>query len=353
LRQGPDIALVSLGTTPGLRRSDEAFAGLVERAGATCEIVPVLIGASGKLRRHVAVTDLVEALAARRSAREVSAHAVVYSTITAALLQPAGVGAGSTGGDVPYGIRFDAIAALNRRGPGGLWQRRRERGVLERARLLMPVSHGAEAAVAHVDRPRVRVPIPIDPVAGAAERDIDAVAYASYPRKRALDVLVGAWEMAAPPGARLVIGGADREKGMAYLRKAAYSGEPEGVEWAGDLPREQWLDRVGRARMYLNASRWEDFGIAPMEALAAGTPLVTVPTPGSFEALPLARELDARLVPEEPAELVTAIRTALAFTDDERAGYARRARDLLAPYAEDAVAKVVAEQVLPGLGIER
>ena len=59
LRPGVDIALVSLGTTPGLRRSDEAFAALVRRAGATCAIVPVRIGASGGLRRHAALTDLV------------------------------------------------------------------------------------------------------------------------------------------------------------------------------------------------------------------------------------------------------------------------------------------------------
>ena len=349
LRQGPDIALVSLGTTPGLRRSDEAFAELVERAGATCAIVPVRIGASGRLRRHPALTDLVEALAARRSARGVEARAVVYSTITAALLQPPRVGGGAAGGgNVPYGIRFDAIAALNRPGAGGLWQRRRERGVLQRARLLMPVSRGAEAAVAHVDRPRVRVPIPIDPIAGAAVRDIDAVAYASYPRKRRLELLCSAW---AGIDGRLVIGGADRAKGVAWLRRHGVE-EPAGVEWAGELPRAQWLDRVQRARVFLNASAWEDFGIAPMEALAAGTPVVTLPAAGSFEALPLLRELDPRLVTNEES-FADAIRTALALTDAERADYARRARELLAPYGEDAIARVVAEQVLPALGIER
>ena len=75
-----DIALVSLGTTPGLRRSDESFASLVRRAGATCDVVAVRIGAAGRLRRHPAVTDLVEAMASRRSARGVEAGAVVYST---------------------------------------------------------------------------------------------------------------------------------------------------------------------------------------------------------------------------------------------------------------------------------
>ena len=344
LRPGADIALVSLGTTPGLRRSDEAFSGLVRRAGATCEIVPVRIGASGRLRRHAAVTDLVEALAARRSARGVEARAVVYSTITAALLQPPG--------DTPYGIRFDATAALNRPGLAGAWQRRAERDVLARARLLMPVSLGAAEAVAHLDQPRVRVPIPIEPVAGAAERDIDAVAYASYPRKRGLEVLCAAWAEAAPSGARLVIGGADRVKGLAWLRRHRIT-EPEGVEWAGEMPRTEWLERVGRARLYLNASRWEDFGIAPMEALSAGTPLVTVPTPGSFEALPIAQLLDPRLVATDGSQgaLAVAIRAGFSLSAEERDDYAGRAAVLLEPYREDAIARVVADEVLPGLGI--
>ena len=338
-----DIALVSLGTTPGLRRSDEAFAGLVRRAGASCAVVPVRIGAAGRLRRHPALTDLVEALAARRSGRGLEARAVVYSTITAALLQPAA--------PEPYGIRFDAIAALNRPGLGGAWQRRRERGVLRRARLLMPVSRAAERAVAGVDRPRVRVPIPIEPIEGAADRDIDAVAYASYPRKRRLEVLCAAW---AEVGGRLVVGGADRAKGLAWLERHGVP-EPEGVEWAGELPRAEWLELVRRARVFLDASRWEDFGLAPLEALSAGTPVVTLGA--ASEALPLLRELDPRLVADGPgpvvAGFVEAIRTALAMTGGERAGYARRADELLAPYREDAIARVVAEEVLPGLGIER
>lgn len=344
LRPGVDIALVSLGTTPGLRRSDEAFAALVERAGASCAIVPVRIGASGRLRRNAAVTDLVEALAARRAARDIDARAIVYSTITAALLQPEG--------GAPYGIRFDATAALNRPGLAGGWQRRRERGVLERARLLMPVSRGAEEATAAVERPSVRVPIPIERVPSPGDRDLDAVAYAGYPRKRGLEVLCAAWAEAAPSGARLVIGGADRAKGLAWLRRNRVA-EPPGVEWAGELPREEWLDLVRRARMYLNASRWEDFGIAPMEALAAGTPLVTVPTPGSFEALPLARELEPRLIAADatPDALGVAIRAGFELTGDERAAYAARADELLEPYREEAIATVVADRVLPELGI--
>jgi glycosyltransferase involved in cell wall biosynthesis len=339
----PDIALVSLATTPGLRRSDEAFASLVREAGASCEVTTVTIGAAGRLRRHAAVTDLVEALAARRSARGAAGRAIVYSTITAALLQRP---------DAPYGIRFDAVAALNRPGAGGAWQRAIEPRRLRGAGVLMPVSRGAEEALPPVERPVVRVPIPIDPLPGAPERDLDAVAYGGYPRKRGIDVLCAAGAAAAPPGTRLVVGGADRDKALRWLERRGVP-EPPGVEWAGDLPRERWLEAVGRARVFVNASRWEDFGIAPLEALSAGTPVVTVPTPGSFEALPLVRELAPELVAAEVAApaLAEAIRAGLGLGEPDRRRYAERAADLLGPYRRGAVRAAVADRVLPALGV--
>src|SRR3954453_6661790 len=97
----PDIAIVSLGTTIGWRWADEALAELIREGGATCELVPVRGGASGRLRRGVgpvrggasarlrrgmALTDLVEAGAARRAGRGLSATALIYSSVTAALL---------------------------------------------------------------------------------------------------------------------------------------------------------------------------------------------------------------------------------------------------------------------------
>jgi glycosyltransferase involved in cell wall biosynthesis len=282
----------------------------------------------------MAVTDLVEALAARRSVR---ARAVIYSTITAALLQRP---------KQPYAIRFDATASLNRPGWGGAWQRAAERRPLRGARLLLPVSRGAEDAVPVSGVPVMRLPIPVEPIEGAAERDIDAVAYAGYPRKRGLEALCAAWASAGARG-RFVIGGLDRAKGMAWLRRFGMP-EPAGVEWAGSLPRAEWLSLVGRARVYVNASRWEDFGLGPLEALSAGTPLVTVPTPGSFEALPLARELAPDLV---SSDLAQAFRAGLALGEPARAEYARRASELLEPYRFDRLVTVVRSTVLPALGI--
>jgi len=86
-----DVLVVSLGTTRGLRVADAAFVDQVQRAGVSVEAVSVKIGATGRLRRAYPVNDLVEAAAARRavaSALKRRPRAVVFSTITAALLAP-------------------------------------------------------------------------------------------------------------------------------------------------------------------------------------------------------------------------------------------------------------------------
>ncbi|HEY1594240.1 MAG TPA: hypothetical protein VGF74_02490, partial [Thermoleophilaceae bacterium] len=200
-----DIGLVSLGTTPGLRRADAALADQVRAAGASCAVVPVRVGGLvGKLRRNAAVTDLVEAAAARHAAAGVDARAVIFSSVTAALLQrePA----------VPWAVRFDSTAALNRPGWSGAWQRAREREVLGRAPLLLP--WGDEVASA---APGLVVRVPVDEVPASPVRDIPAIAYAGYPDKRGLDLLCDAWAKVARPGERLVIGGIDRKRGLQWL----------------------------------------------------------------------------------------------------------------------------------------
>ena len=337
-----DIALISLATTPGLVRSDAAFAQLIRDCGVDCEVVPVQIGPSGKLRRHPAATDLVEAIAARRTARKATknARAVIYSTTTAALLQRTGK---------PYAVRFDATAGLNR--PEGLpsaWQRSRERRVLGDARLLLPVSEGATAKLPDPHAPVVRIPIPVDDVPSAGARDIAATAYAGYPRKRGLEVIVQAW--ARLPRQTLLVGGTDRDKAVRWLDRCGVS-EPEGIEYTGMIDRDEWLAKVARSRVFVNASHWEDYGIAQFEALAAGTPVATVPSPGSYEALRLIRELDPDLVTDEidSDQLARAIEKALAYDDARRADYAARARKLLEPYRAAALRDAVRDKVLPVL----
>jgi Glycosyl transferases group 1 len=326
-----DIALLSLGTTPGLRHADAALAEQIRAAGATCEVVPVRIGgAAGALRRHAAVTDLVEALAARRAARGVPARAWIFSSVTSALLQRPP--------EVPWAVRFDSTAALNRPGAAGAWQRARERRVLERAPVLLPWGErsGASGLVLRV---------PVEEIAGAPERDIHAIAYAGYPRKRGLDVLCAAWARASRQGERLVVGGVGRELALRWLERCGVP-EPPGLEWPGLLPRQEWLSLVGRARVFVNASRREDYGLAQLEALSAGCALATVPSLGPYEALPIARELAPQLVADD---LAAALRAGLDLPD--RGAYAARARELLAPFRPAAVQQVVADELLPALGV--
>ncbi len=344
LAGAPDIVLVSLGTTMGLREADAALARQITAAGATCRVVRATMGASGALRRRMALTDVIEGLAARRAARSV-AGAVIYSSVTAALLQPA---------RVPAAVRFDATAALNRPGPGGAWQRRRERSVFARASLLLPWSEEAQrSALAAASPPAPASVVLPPPVPFGPARRIggpDVVAYAGDPLKRGIDLLYEAWRTARPEGGRLAVAGLEPGEAMRRLARAGVS-EPPGVEWMGEVPRERWLATVASARVFVNASRHEDWGLAQMEALSAGTPLVTVPSSGANVALPLAAALAPDLVASErsPPALIRALRAGLALDYAARERYAAAAQRLLEPYRDEGLRRRVADHVLPVL----
>jgi hypothetical protein len=310
-----DVLLVSLGSTAGLRRADDALAGALERAGARVAVARA--EPPGQMRTF-ALTDLVWARAARRAAEralaEAEPRAVLYSSVGAALLWPR-----------PGAIRYDALMADNRPGRHGVWQRPVERRRLREASLLVPWA----ADVRHPEA--IVVPPPIDASGPPAARDIAAITYGANPHKKGLDLVLAAWEAARRPGEELVVAGVDP------------GGPAEGVHWAGILPPEDYRGLLRRARVYLTAPRREDFGIAQLEALADGCTLVTAPAPGPYVALPLARALDGRLVSRD---LAAAVRTAL---DDPAPDYAARAARLLEPYATPVIDRLVADRLLPAL----
>ena len=323
-----DVLLVSLGSTAGLRAADAHLRGALERAGAT---VAVAAAAPQRDVRTFALTDLVWARAARAAARaaleEHEPRAILYSTVTAALLWPA-----------PGAIRYDAPAAANRPGRHGIWQRPLERLRLRGAPLLVPWADGSLAETPSPHAPAVVVPVPVEPSAAAplpwADRDIAALTYAANPHKKGLDRVIGAFVASRRPDEELVVAGTEQVP------------IAPGVRNAGRLPPEAYRALVRRARVFVTAPRREDYGIAQLEALADGCALVTTAAPGPYAALPLARALEARFTPDDEPGLATALRAAL---DGPAPDYAERALALVERWRPDAVDRTVAEELLPRL----
>jgi hypothetical protein len=326
-----DVLLVSLGSTAGLRRSDAELAASLRRAGV---VVEVCQARPPRDVRTLALTDLVWARAARAAARDglrrVGADTpVVYSSVGAALLWPR-----------PGAIRYDAPAAANRPGRHGVWQRPVERLRLARAPLLVPVDPGTLRETPRPHAPAVVVPIPVEPSGPGSARDVAAVTYAADPWKKGLDLVLAAWVRARHPREELVVAGVEAP----LAARAAGGALPPGVRVAGRLAPDAFRALLRRARVFVTAPRREDYGIAQLEALADRCLLVTTPAPGPYAALPLARALDPRLVPN--ADLAGALRAAL---DTPAPGYAERATELLRPFSRAAVDGVVASELVPRL----
>lgn len=343
---------MSLGTTPGLRTADEAFVQMARESGLFCDLVPVDIGGAGKMRRQSTMTDYVEARAAKVATSGLKARVIVYSTVTAALMQKP---------TENYAVRFDSPAALNRPGVSGSWQRRREIKMLTSAKVLLPWGDAAAKAIPEeasgVPAVPLRVPIVANvadaarsaSIAGTGERDIDALAYAGYPEKRGLDILVQAWQIASGGTKRLRVTGIDRNRALEFLKKHKIP-EPPNVEWGGLMEPGQFRYTLSRTKLFINASRREDHGLSQLEALGAGAALVTVPSEGPYEALPLAIKLNPRLVApsNSPQALAFAIREGFGVDLDD---YGARANELLRPYSFESIKQVFATQVVPALGL--
>ena len=314
----PQLRIVTVAGTPGWLVSAQELRSAFERCGARTELLEA--PAAPEVRTLMA-TDFVQA----RIARQAVAHAddgvpLVYCSITVALLWPR-----------PGAIWLDALAAENRPGRHGLWQRALERRRLAQAPLVLTMSERSLAPLGEAAPEAVVVPVPVErsgPI--DAPRDITAVTYAGYPAKKRLDVVLEAWHAARREGETLVVGGGD--------------GAPQpGVRFAGRLPRAEYRALVRHSRLFLAAPRIEEYGTAQLEALADGCLLVTTPGAGPYPARELAQRIDPRLVSDE---LAGAIRVAL---DDPLPGYASRAAELLTPFRREAVDRTLRERVLPAL----
>ena len=351
-----DVLVLSLGTTRGLRVADAQLAELLGRAGASVALAGVRIGLGDRLRRGYPANDLVEALAARRALASALTRerprAVIFSTTTASLL-------GAVPTEVPVGIWLDSPARLNRPGRHNAVLHRLERRRMAQARVVLPWSAPALEALPDTVGRAVVVspPIELGP-SPAAERDPVVVAYTPDPKAKDLELLCRTWEryvtLSREPGglvgvaqARLVLTGIEPGWAREFLRRRGIAALPPRLEFAGMLDRASFRHRLERCAVFLSTARWEDFGQAPLEALAAGAALVCAPGGGPFPALALARELEPRFVAatRSPDLLARALGLALSSRDLHR--YRAEARAAVADLAADAVVARLRDEVLP------
>jgi glycosyltransferase involved in cell wall biosynthesis len=254
---------------------------------------------------------------------------------------------------MPYAVRFDAPARLNRPGVLNALLPVLERRAMRRARLTIPFSVAGADALPGGAAPAVVVSPPIDPSPSAsppAKRERLAVAYVPDPKAKGLEVVVAGWARADIEGARLEVYGLDPEWARAHLRRTG-TPEPDSLALPGMVSATRFRAALRRAHVFVHGARWEDWGQAPLEALADGALLATVPSGGPYEGLRLGRVLDDRLVAEriDPTALAPAIRAAFELPPDSIASYRERASGLLRPYRSEQVQEVVARDLLPAL----
>jgi glycosyltransferase involved in cell wall biosynthesis len=161
--------------------------------------------------------------------------------------------------------------------------------------------------------------------------------------KKGLDILIRAFAIAAReiPRASLVIAGPDDEGIQPSLEQlAAHEGIGDRLVFPGMLVGDDKLSALAAADVWALPSHTENFGIAVMEALAAGCPTVVSP------AVNLADEIGrskAGLVRDaEPEPFAEAI-ASLLHDPARRSELAARAREFARRYDWDALAPGILE----------
>jgi glycosyltransferase involved in cell wall biosynthesis len=343
-----DLLLLSLGTTRGLRIADAQFAEMARQAGASVELAGTRIGALDRFRRGYPANDLVEALAARRALRSALSRlrpgAVVFSTTTASLL------AGEL--ECPFAVWLDSPARLNRPGMRNAPLHLLERRQLGRAKLVLVQSEPAIAALPNGAAQAVVISPPIEiPPPRTMRSDPLVVAYTPDPKAKDLELVVRAWAEVRAPRAHLQVTGIAPAAAREFLARCGITELPPRLELAGMLAAGEFHKLLYRTRVFLSAARWEDFGMAPLEALARGAVLVGAPAGGPFPALAIARELAPRFVAGDraPRSIAHALDEALSAEAPELSAYQTAARDRLRPYRERVTVKRLRESVLPQL----
>jgi glycosyltransferase involved in cell wall biosynthesis len=163
---------------------------------------------------------------------------------------------------------------------------------------------------------------------GGEEEDYILYAGTLEPRK-GIDALFGVWWSLPQPRPRLVLCG---DPGWGVRT-------PDGVEVLGYVTREKLRELYRRARVFVYPSRYEGFGIPPLEAMACGAPVIAT----RVGAIPEYGEGAAVLI--EPGNLDVLREALLRVLNDRALRRELRARgpERASQYRWDASAQIMQE----------
>jgi glycosyltransferase involved in cell wall biosynthesis len=179
---------------------------------------------------------------------------------------------------------------------------------------------------------------------GVADREPLALYVGTLFNRRRLPELISAFARAAAdlPSARLVIAGADRTWPRQDLRAAAERcGVSAKVDLRDYVPEGELADLYAKASVFAFLSEYEGFGLTPLDALAAGVPIVVLDTPIAREVYGEAAEYVAR---DDTTGTAAALRRFLTSRQAAEAQLAK-APAVLARYSWDRAADQTLEQI--------
>lgn len=160
------------------------------------------------------------------------------------------------------------------------------------------------------------------------------LALGGFYRNKRIDRLIEAFAMLRRPDARLMVMGPTGDARSEARARALAAPLGAGVSILGTVPRAELCAGLGEADLLVSASEFEGFGLALLEAMAAGLPFVATPVGAAAE---LVAHGGGRLAAPTPAALAAAIADLLAHPKERRA-MGCRGRRAVADYSVERVA---------------
>lgn len=346
-RAGHDVHVFTT-NVDGERDSDVPLAQPVDRDGVKIWYFPSRIlrrlffapGMARALKSQLAAFDLVHlhsvflwpTLAAARAARKAG---IPYLLAPRGMLNPALIGRKST---------------WKKKG----WIRLFERSNLEHASAVHVTSEieGKELQKLGFDLPRtIFVPNGIDmkeveAFSGRIEargNEVFALFLGRINWKKGLDRLLEAWRLV--PATRLLVAGNDEEGYRPELERLAQEcGVAGRVQFVGPVAGVEKWQLLQAAALFILPSYSENFGMAVLEAMAAGCPVAVTPEVGL--AATVTREA-CGIVIDGSAEAMAASITALLRDGDARARMGAKGREVARKqFGWDAIAKAMHQAYL-------